>query len=89
MTKLALEVRKATPASPVEPALGSIGVNIMTFYKDYNVRTVDKAGYVIHVEITVYYVGLSPFFPSVPVNFDKMSSFLFLILFLRFFSLVG
>ena len=60
--KLALEARKATPASPVGPALGSIGVNIMTFYKDYNVRTADKAGYVIHVEITVYYVGLSLFF---------------------------
>ena len=60
--KLDLEARKATLASPVGPALGSIGVNIMTFYKDYNVRIADKAGYVIHVEITVYDVGLSLFF---------------------------
>ncbi|XP_057969668.1 large ribosomal subunit protein uL11c [Malania oleifera] len=52
--KLALEAGKATPAPPVGPALGSKGVNIMAFCKDYNARTVDKAGYVIPVEITVY-----------------------------------
>ncbi|XP_028774699.1 50S ribosomal protein L11, chloroplastic-like [Neltuma alba] len=52
--KLALEAGKATPAPPVGPALGSKGVNIMGFCKDYNARTADKAGYVIPVEITVY-----------------------------------
>ncbi|MCD7468056.1 putative plastid ribosomal protein l11 [Datura stramonium] len=52
--KLALEAGKATPAPPVGPALGSKGVNIMAFCKDYNARTADKAGYVIPVEITVY-----------------------------------
>uniref|UniRef100_A0A2N9IEM3 Large ribosomal subunit protein uL11c n=1 Tax=Fagus sylvatica TaxID=28930 RepID=A0A2N9IEM3_FAGSY len=54
MIKLALEAGKATPAPPVGPALGSKGVNIMAFCKDYNARTSDKAGYVIPVEITVY-----------------------------------
>ena len=58
MIKLALEAGKATPAPPVGPALGSKGVNIMAFCKDYNARTADKAGYVIPVEITVYDVGL-------------------------------
>ena len=54
MIKLALEAGKATPAPPVGPALGSKGVNIMAFCKDYNARTADKAGYIIPVEITVY-----------------------------------
>ncbi|KAF6159649.1 hypothetical protein GIB67_034611 [Kingdonia uniflora] len=54
MIKLALEAGKATPAPPVGPALGSKGVNIMAFCKDYNARTADKAGYVIPVEITVF-----------------------------------
>lgn len=59
MIKLALEAGKATPAPPVGPALGSKGVNIMAFCKDYNARTADKAGYVIPVEITVYDVSHS------------------------------
>lgn len=59
MIKLALEAGKATPAPPVGPALGSKGVNIMAFCKDYNAKTADKAGYVIPVEITVYDVGFS------------------------------
>ncbi|KAJ4850178.1 60S ribosomal protein L11 [Turnera subulata] len=54
VVKLALEAGKATPAPPVGPALGSKGVNIMAFCKDYNARTADKAGYVIPAEITVY-----------------------------------
>jgi len=54
MVKLALEAGKATPAPPVGPALGSKGVNIMAFCKEYNAKTADKAGYVIPVEITVY-----------------------------------
>ncbi|RWR87714.1 50S ribosomal protein L11, chloroplastic isoform X2 [Cinnamomum micranthum f. kanehirae] len=54
VVKLALEAGKATPAPPVGPALGSKGVNIMAFCKEYNAKTSDKAGYVIPVEITVY-----------------------------------
>ncbi|KAL0907597.1 hypothetical protein M5K25_022015 [Dendrobium thyrsiflorum] len=52
--KLALDAGKATPAPPVGPALGSKGVNIMAFCKEYNAKTAEKAGYVIPVEITVY-----------------------------------
>ncbi|GAB2275290.1 60S ribosomal protein L11 [Dionaea muscipula] len=54
VVKLALEAGKATPAPPVGPALGSKGVNIMAFCKDYNARTADKAGFVVPVEITVF-----------------------------------
>jgi ribosomal protein L11 len=57
--KLALEAGKATPAPPVGPALGSKGVNIMAFCKDYNARTADKPGYIIPVEITVFDVTFS------------------------------
>ncbi|GLJ25740.1 hypothetical protein SUGI_0492880 [Cryptomeria japonica] len=52
--KLALDAGKATPAPPVGPALGSKGVNIMAFCKEYNAKTSDKAGYVIPVEITIF-----------------------------------
>ncbi|XP_078446101.1 uncharacterized protein LOC144715086 [Wolffia australiana] len=52
--KLALEAGKATPAPPVGPALGSKGVNIMAFCKEYNAKTADKPGYIIPVEITVF-----------------------------------
>ena len=39
---------------PVGPALGSKGVNIMDFCKQFNARTQDKAGKVLPVIITVY-----------------------------------
>ena len=42
------------PSPPVGPALGSKGVNIMEFCKQFNARTQDKAGKVIPVIITVY-----------------------------------
>ncbi|MCU0366410.1 MAG: 50S ribosomal protein L11, partial [Bacteroidales bacterium] len=42
------------PSPPVGPALGSKGVNIMEFCKQFNARTQDKAGKVIPVVITVY-----------------------------------
>ncbi|XP_078155460.1 plastid ribosomal protein l11 [Carex rostrata] len=54
IVKLALEAGKATPAPPVGPALGAMGVNIMSFCKEYNARTADKPGYIIPVEITVF-----------------------------------
>lgn len=52
--KLALDAGKANPAPPVGPALGSKGVNIMAFCKEYNAATQDKIGQVIPVEITVF-----------------------------------
>lgn len=62
--KLALDAGKATPAPPVGPALGSKGVNIMAFCKEYNAKTAEKAGYVIPVEVTVYDVSNFPIFVS-------------------------
>mmetsp|Transcript_6770 Transcript_6770/g.10431 ORF Transcript_6770/g.10431 Transcript_6770/m.10431 type:complete len:242 (-) Transcript_6770:139-864(-) len=52
--KLAITAGKANPAPPIGPALGSKGVNIMMFCKEYNARTADQAGMIIPVEITVY-----------------------------------
>jgi large subunit ribosomal protein L11 len=52
--KLQLPAGKATPAPPVGPALGSYGINIMAFVKEYNEKTAALAGSTIPVEITVY-----------------------------------
>jgi large subunit ribosomal protein L11 len=52
--KLAINAGKANPAPPIGPALGSAGVNIMMFCKEYNARTADKIGTIIPVEISVY-----------------------------------
>jgi large subunit ribosomal protein L11 len=54
MIKLQLPAGKATPAPPVGPALGSHGINIMAFVKEYNEKTAAMAGSTIPVEITVY-----------------------------------
>ncbi len=45
---------KATPAAPVGPALGQLGLNIMAFCKEYNERTANQIGLIVPVEITVY-----------------------------------
>jgi large subunit ribosomal protein L11 len=52
--KLQIPAGAANPAPPVGPALGSQGVNIMAFCKEFNAKTADKAGLVIPVIITVY-----------------------------------
>ena len=52
--KLQIEAGKASPAPPVGPALGSSGVNIMQFVKEFNDKTADKHGLIIPVVITVY-----------------------------------
>ncbi len=52
--KLQIRGGAANPSPPVGPALGSKGVNIMDFCKQFNMRTQDKAGKVIPVVITVY-----------------------------------
>ncbi len=44
----------ATPAPPVGPALGSHGVPIGEFVKQFNDATADKRGLIIPVVITVY-----------------------------------
>src|SRR5512143_3357494 len=52
--KLQIPAGAANPAPPVGPALGSKGVNIMEFCKQFNARTQDKAGKLLPVVITVY-----------------------------------
>ena len=52
--KLQIKGGAANPSPPVGPALGSKGVNIMDFCKQFNARTQDKAGKVLPVIITVY-----------------------------------
>ena len=52
--KLQINGGAANPSPPVGPALGSKGVNIMDFCKQFNARTQDKAGKVLPVIITVY-----------------------------------
>ena len=52
--KLQIKGGAANPAPPVGPALGSKGLNIMDFCKQFNARTQDQAGKVLPVVITVY-----------------------------------
>lgn len=52
--KLQCKGGQANPAPPIGPALGSKGVNIMEFCKQFNARTQDKPGKVLPVLITVY-----------------------------------
>ena len=54
LIKLQIKGGAANPSPPVGPALGSKGVNIMEFCKQFNARTQDKAGKVLPVVITYY-----------------------------------
>jgi large subunit ribosomal protein L11 len=53
---LKLQVRggQANPSPPVGPALGSKGLNIMEFCKQFNARTQDKMGQLLPVVISIY-----------------------------------
>ena len=52
--KLQIKGAAANPSPPVGPALGSKGINIMEFCKQFNARTQDKQGMVVPVLITYY-----------------------------------
>jgi len=54
LIKLQIKGGAANPSPPVGPALGSKGVNIMEFCKQFNARTQGDAGKVLPVIITVY-----------------------------------
>ncbi len=64
--KLQIEAAKASPAPPVGPALGSAGINIMQFVKEFNDRTAQQAGFIIPVVITVYKDKTFEFITKVP-----------------------
>ena len=52
--KLQCKGGQANPAPPIGPALGSKGISIMEFCKQFNARTQDKMGKVLPIIITVY-----------------------------------
>lgn len=52
--KLQIRGGAANPSPPVGPALGSKGLNIMDFCKQFNARTQEKAGQVLPVLITIF-----------------------------------
>ena len=54
LIKLQVKGGAANPAPPIGPALGSKGINIMEFCKQFNARTQDKAGKILPVVITYY-----------------------------------
>ncbi len=55
MIKLQIPAGKANPAPPIGPALGSAGVNIMAFCKEFNAKTQSMAGDILPVIITVFH----------------------------------
>ena len=66
VVKLQIEAGKATPAPPVGPALGSTGINIMQFTKEFNEKTANQPGMIIPVVITVYADKSFSFITKVP-----------------------
>jgi large subunit ribosomal protein L11 len=54
LIKLQIKGGAANPSPPIGPALGSKGVNIMEFCKQFNARTQDMAGKIVPVIITVF-----------------------------------
>jgi large subunit ribosomal protein L11 len=55
VVKLVVPAKQANPAPPIGPALGSAGVNIAEFCKQFNDATKDmEAGMPIPVVVTVY-----------------------------------
>ncbi|MBO4692503.1 MAG: 50S ribosomal protein L11 [Bacteroidales bacterium] len=54
LIKLQIKGGAANPSPPVGPALGSKGVNIMDFCKQFNALTQNRAGKTLPVIITVY-----------------------------------
>jgi len=52
--KLQVKGGAANPSPPIGPALGSKGLNIMEFCKQFNARTQDQMGKVLPVLITYY-----------------------------------
>lgn len=54
LIKLQIKGGAANPSPPVGPALGSKGINIMDFCKQFNAKTQETAGKILPVIITYY-----------------------------------
>ncbi len=72
--KLQIKGGAANPSPPVGPALGSKGINIMEFCKQFNARTQDKAGKVLPVVITYYTDKSFDFIVKTPPEVAKLKS---------------
>lgn len=78
--KLQVKGGAANPAPPIGPALGSKGVNIMEFCKQFNARTQEKPGQILPVLITVYadksfdFIIKTPPAPVLLMNAAKIQS---------------
>jgi large subunit ribosomal protein L11 len=70
--KLQVKGGAANPAPPIGPALGSKGINIMDFCKQFNARTQDKAGKVLPVVISVYSDKSFDFIIKTPPVFSQL-----------------
>jgi large subunit ribosomal protein L11 len=74
--KLQIKGGAANPSPPVGPALGSKGINIMEFCKQFNARSQDKAGKILPVVITYFSDKSFEFIvktPPVPVQLLEVS----------------
>lgn len=54
IVKLQVPGGQATPAPPVGPALGQLGVSSVEFCKQFNAATQKESGMIIPVEVTVF-----------------------------------
>ena len=54
LIKLQIPAGKANPAPPIGPALGSAGLNIMSFCKEFNAKTQGQGDVILPVVITVF-----------------------------------
>ena len=59
LIKLQIKGGAANPSPPVGPALGSKGINIMEFCKQFNARTQDKAGRFYLLSLLTTQISLS------------------------------
>lgn len=64
--KIQIDAGKATPAPPVGPALGSTGINIMQFTKEFNEITANQIGMKIPVVVSIYKDKTFSFITKVP-----------------------
>lgn len=72
--KLQVKGGAANPSPPIGPALGSKGVNIMEFCKQFNARTQDKTGKVLPVVITVFSDKSFEFVIKTPPVFEQLKA---------------
>ncbi len=70
--KLQIPAGKANPAPPIGPALGSAGVNIMAFCKEFNAKTQAMIGDILPVVITVYVDKSFTFICKAPPVAEKL-----------------